>query len=285
LINKNEITIVLISHNSEELVIQFIKNFSEKIKFLIIDNSNDQNLKDKIKLFNNVEIKFMENKGYGAAINFARKFVKTNFFFVFSPDIKKPDDIFIDIFLDKIKLIERFGALGPRFLGVTQKSHKQSDIYKKIDQIDSISGSAMLFDATTFDDIGGFDENIFLYFEETDFAKRAKKKGYKIFQINEAKVNHTRGADSGVVNANNKEEIDRLENLYSWHFVWSKFYLYNKHYGKIIAIILFIPTIIRIFYRINLYTLKKDPKKKEKYKNRLDGFIHSLKGLGSNKRL
>ena len=50
MINKNEITIVLISHNSEELVIQFIKNFSEKIKFLIIDNSNDQNLKDKIKL-------------------------------------------------------------------------------------------------------------------------------------------------------------------------------------------------------------------------------------------
>ena len=101
MINKNEITIVLISHNSKELVIKFIKNFSEKIKFLIIDNSNDQNLKDKIKLFNNVEIKFMENKGYGAAINFARKFVKTNFFFVFSPDIKKPDDIFVDIFLDK----------------------------------------------------------------------------------------------------------------------------------------------------------------------------------------
>ena len=42
--------------------------------------------------------------------------------------------------------------------------------------------------------------------------------------VNEAKVYHTRGADSGVVNANNKEEIDRLENLYSWHFVWSKFY-------------------------------------------------------------
>jgi len=34
-----------------------------------------------------------------------------------------------------------------------------------------------------------------------------------------------------------------------------------------------------------LYSLKKDHNKKEKYRNRLDGFIHSLKGLGSNKRL
>ena len=114
--------------------------------------------------------------------------LKQIFFFVFSPDIKKPDDIFVDIFLDKIKLIEKFGALGPRFLGVTQKSHKQSDIHKKIDQIDSISGSAMLFDATTFDDIGGFDENIFLYFEETDFAKRAKKKVIKSFKLMKQKL-------------------------------------------------------------------------------------------------
>ena len=285
MINKNEITIVLISHNSKELVIQFIKNFSKKIKFLIIDNSNDQNLKAKIKLIDNAEIKFMENKGYGAAINFARKFVKTNFFFVFSPDVKKPDDKFVDIFLDKIKHIGKFGAIGPRFLGVTHKSHKQSDINKKIDQIDSISGSAMLFNVSTFDAIGGFDENIFLFFEETDFAKRADKKGYKIFQINEAKINHTKGIVTGAVNTKTKEEINKLENLYSWHFIWSKFYFYNKHYGKMIAITLFIPTIIRIFFRITLYTLKKDHKKKEKYKNRLDGFIHSLKGLRSNKRL
>ena len=65
MIKKNEITIVLISHNSKELVIQFIKNFSKKIKFLIIDNSNDQNLKDSIEVFSNVEIKLMENKLIG----------------------------------------------------------------------------------------------------------------------------------------------------------------------------------------------------------------------------
>ena len=82
-LNQNEITIVLISHNSKELVKQFIKNFSKKINFLIIDNSNDLNLKKELGALENVEIKFMENKGYGSAINFARKFIKTNFFFFF----------------------------------------------------------------------------------------------------------------------------------------------------------------------------------------------------------
>ena len=284
-LNHNEITIVLISHNSKELVKQFIKNFSKKINFLIIDNSNDLNLKKELGALENVEIKFMENKGYGSAINFARKFIKTNFFFVFSPDIKKPDDTFIEIFLEKIKDIGKFAALGPRFLNVTHKSHKQSNPNHEVGQIDVISGSAMLFDVKTFDDIGGFDENIFLYFEDTDFGKRAKKKGYKIFQINTAKVSHTRGADSGVVKVNDVYAVNKLENLYTWHFIWSKFYLYKKHYNKLLALIIFIPIIIRILFRITLYSIKKNNKKKEKYLNRLEGFLYSVKGMNSSKRL
>ena len=285
MIKKNEITIVLISHNSKELVIQFIKNFSKKIKFLIIDNSNDQNLKDSIEVFSNVEIKLMENRGYGAAINFARKFIDTKFFFIFSPDIKTPDDTFIEIFLEKIIDVGKFAALGPRFLNVTHKSYKQSNPNKEVDQIDIISGSAMLFDVKTFDDIGGFDENIFLYFEDNYFGKRAKKKGYKIFQINKAKVSHTRGTASGVVKVNDKYDINKLENLYSWHFIWSKFYVYKKHYGKILALVIFIPIIMRILFRIFLYSIKKDNNKKEKYFNRLEGFLHSVKGWDSSKRI
>lgn len=284
-LSHNEITIVLISHNSKELVSQFIQNFSKKINFLIIDNSNDLNLKKELEILENVEVKLMENKGYGAAINFARKLIKTRFFFVFSPDIKKPNDAFIEIFLEKILEIGKFGALGPRFLNVTHKTHKQSNPNKEVGQVDVISGSAMLFDVKTFDDIGGFDENIFLYFEDTDFGKRAKKKGYKIFQINKAKVSHTKGADSGVVKVNNKNEVNKLENLYTWHFIWSKFYLYKKHYNKLIALIIFIPIIIRILFRITLYSIKKDNKKREKYLNRLEGFLYSMKGIKSNKRL
>ena len=143
----------------------------------------------------------------------------------------------------------------------------------------------MCFDTITFDKVGGFDENIFLYFEETDYCIRANKKGYKMYQINKATVEHPRGVSEGVVKIKNLREMSNLEKLYSWHFVWSKYYVYKKHYGKLITILYFIPTLIRIIFRINLYKYKKNINKKEKYQVRLDGLISSIKGTKSIKRL
>ena len=181
------ITIVLISHNSYEMITNFIKNLSNKIKIIVIDNSKDLRLRKELEKNKNVHFEFMENKGYGSAINFARKLVKTKFFFVFSPDIKLIDDKFLKNFVEKMSSINEFAALGPRFLDVTE-----------IGQVESISGASMLFDTRTFDKIGGFDENIFLFFEDSDFSKRAKKKGYKFYQINSAKVNHLRGIGDNI---------------------------------------------------------------------------------------
>ena len=281
----NEITVVLISHKSRELILKFINNLSKNIKILVIENSSDFDLKKEIINYKNVEIKFMNNNGYGAAINYARKYILTKYFFVFSPDIMNVDDKLISIFIEKAKILKSFGALGPRYLNVTEKSHKQSNIKKEIGEINSISGSAMCFDINTFDDVGGFDENIFLYFEETDYCMRAKNKKYKIYQINKTFVDHSRGASAGVVKTTNINEINKLEKLYSWHFIWSKYYFLTKHYGKLFSSIYFLPVIIRILFRIVLYKFKKDIHKKEKYQARLNGFIASIKGMKSFMRL
>ena len=179
---KKEITVVIISHRSEKKIIKFIKNFSKKRQIIIIDNSNDLNLKKKLQNYTNIKLFFMPNKGYGAAINFARQKIDTKFFFVFSPDIIGVDENFINKFDEQIKTNIKFGAMGPRFKNVKEKSHKQSDVNKKLGEIYSISGSAILLDKETFDHIGAFDENFFLFFEESDFCKRAKKKQFKIYQ-------------------------------------------------------------------------------------------------------
>ena len=283
--NKFElITVVLIAHKSKEIVLEFIDNLSKDIKILVIDNSNDLDLKSEIDKKENVKIEFMNNNGYGSAINYARTYINTKYFFIFSPDVKNVDDEFIEVFTERLKDIKLFGALGPRFLNVTEKSHKQSNIKKEIGEINSISGAAMFFETTIFDDIGGFDENFFLYFEETDYCKRAKKKGYKIYQINKAKVDHPKGENTGVVKTENLDEVKKLANLYSWHFIWSKFYYYRKHYGFILALLYFIPIIIRIKFRIIYYILKKDKKNINKYKTRLSGLIDSITGKNSHLR-
>ena len=88
----------------------------------------------------------------------------------------------------------------------------------------------------------GFDSKIFLYWEETDFTKRALKKCYHAYQLNKVKVIHEKGK---AVYVKNNQEEQKLIHLYSWHFIWSKFYFFQKTLWKNFC--------INIFYT---YTIK-----------------------------
>ena len=81
----------------------------------------------------------------------------------------------------------------------------------------------MFINKDKFLDIGKFDENFFLYFEETDYCFRAKKMGYPSYQINKLKV---------ISNGRSVEVSDihkrKLKNILIWHFIWSKFYFFKK---------------------------------------------------------
>ena len=279
-----EITIVIISHRSKKKVVNLINNISNSIKIIIVENSFDKSIENEIsKLRKNIDIIFSENNGYGSAINLARKSVITKYFFVLNPDMQKIDDKLISVVCNSAKeLNNNFGALGPRFENVSEKSHKQSNIYEKYGQIESISGSAMFFCTEIFDKNGGFDENFFLYFEETDYCFRSNKNNYKIYQINSQKVYHKIGTS---VETKNDKEIKNLRDLYTWHFMWSKFYFFKKSYGKLFALIYFFPIFLRIIIRVSFYKIIKNQIKKEKYLLRLDALSNSIKGSKSFKRL
>ena len=174
-----------------------------------------------------------------------------------------------------------FGALGPRFENVSEKSHKQSNINEKYGQIESISGSAMFFCTEVFDKNEGFDENFFLYFEETDYCYRSNKNNFKIYQVNSQKVYHEIGTS---VETTSKEEVDKLKNLYTWHFIWSKFYFIKKNKGYLYSYFVFTPIMIRTLIKLFYYKILKNIPKEEHYKSRLDGLLSAIKGLKSIKR-
>tara|TARA_B100000902_G_scaffold338501_1_gene340124 strand:+ start:932 stop:1795 length:864 start_codon:yes stop_codon:yes gene_type:complete len=282
-VNK-EVTIVIVSYKSKEKVISLINKISNELKIIVVENSNDQSIKEDLSnLRKNIQLIFSENNGYGSAINLARKDVNTKYFFVLNPDMQKIDDKLISVFCNSAKeLNNNFGALGPRFENISEKSHKQSNTNEKYGQIESISGSAMFFCSEIFDKNEGFDENFFLYFEETDYCFRSNKNDYKIYQINSQRVYHDIGSS---VETKSENEAKELKNLYIWHFIWSKFYYYKKRYSFPIALIIFIPIILRIIFRITLASILKNIDKKEKYLVRLNGLIASIKGMKSYKRM
>ena len=106
--------------------------------------------------------------------------------------------------------------------------------------------------------------------------------GLKSYQINTIKIKHEAGTS---VEFKDDEEKNKIKELYTWHFIWSKYYFYKKHYGLFISIIYFLPILLRSLLKIIYYTVTFRKKEKKKYEIRINGLISSMKGLKSFKRI
>jgi len=267
------VSIIIVTYNSSKKLVKLIKKIPYQSPILIVDNSNDQKL---TKIFNknkNITIYFKKNDGYGSSINYAAKKIKTEYFFVIQPDVSGIDENAIITFYNYAKKLKnKFSVIGPHFLKAPKSGHYQTNLKYKIKKIHNVHGSIMFFKRSNFIKNNGFDKNIFLYWEETDYTKRALKIGLSAYQLNKVKVYHEKGK---AVDLKNSKEKQKLNILYSWHFIWSKFYYFKKHYGKFFAILYFLPVIFRIYFRIFIYNLTKS-RKLIRYKYRLNGLSTSI---------
>ncbi len=279
----NDATIIILTHKSKKLVLDYIKNLYKKFKIIIIDNSNDVSLKSIIdNNYPDIDIQLIPNNGYGNQANYGSKMVKTEYFLISNPDLTGINEGALLNFVNAAKkLNNKFSTLGPRFINANPKSHKQSIDNGTISEMKFISGACMFFNKNNFDNLNGFDENIFLYFEENDFCLRSFKIN-KNYQINNVLVEHDVGTSVEI--KNNLEKIDQV-NFRTWHFIWSKFYYFKKHYGFLFALIYFVPIFIRINYRVILYKLKNDKINYGKYKARRSGLYASILNQKSSKRI
>lgn len=66
------------------------------------------------------------------------------------------------------------------------------------DAVDWVSGASMMIRPAVFQAIGGLDENYFLFFEETDFCRRARGAGYSTWYVPESRVMHIGGQSTAL---------------------------------------------------------------------------------------
>ena len=86
-----------------------------------------------------------------------------------------------------------------------------------------------------FKDVGGLNEQYFLYFEELDFALRAQKQGYVQQCMDELVVKHQGGGSSSCVR-------DRT----MYHETWSTLNFYASHKRFLFPWILVVRTSLRV---------------------------------------
>lgn len=91
-------------------------------------------------------------------------------------------------------------------------------------EVEAVSGGAMMISRALIDKIGMLDERYFMYFEDLDFCRGAKKAGYKIYYLPSAEIIHEHGA-SGKNLTGSKDQWKRLIPSSKTYHGWLKHYL------------------------------------------------------------
>ena len=138
-----------------------------------------------------------------------------------------------------------------------------------------ITGCALFFNMKVLKEIGEFDENIFLYYEENDLYLRSLKKNYKIYLDDNAKIKHLGNVSTDIINKN-EIEINR-----NWHLMWSTFYFHKKHYGLISAYQKTFFKFISAGLKFIIYIMFRNKIKSKIYLARFSGILNAMLGKNS----
>ena len=92
-------------------------------------------------------------------------------------------------------------------------------------EVDCVSGCAMMIRRDLMNELGGFDEDYFMYFEETDFCVRARRHGKRVHHAPVGEFVHEEGGTSKTV---------RLRTFLD--FKRSRILFHQKHGGVAAAI-------------------------------------------------
>ena len=91
------------------------------------------------------------------------------------------------------------------------------DLYKRQDTVrrDWVSGAALVVRRTVFEEVGGFDERYFMYFDDVDLCARISRTGHEIHYIPDVRVEHMGGGSQpGGIPPSVQKEYRRSQLLY-----------------------------------------------------------------------
>ena len=267
-----DITIIIVSFKSDEKVKKCLNSINGQCKVIVVENSNNLEFKKIFESnYDNVEcIIAGDNIGYGKANNLALKKISTKYALILNPDTILNKST-LNEFIKTTKLVPDFAILAPK----EQHRHDQIKNNNKIELVNNVKGFAMLLSLSKFQDIGYFDENFFLYFEDIDLCRRLVKNNKKIYLISNLKITHL-GAQSSDKNIYWERELTR-----NWHWMWSTFNYHKKYNGYLFALIISLPKLISSIIKILIYAILNNKNKKEIYCKRYSGLINAILGKNS----
>lgn len=205
-----KISIVIVTYNSSKdlhgCLTSIVNNndIGDELEVIVVDNNSTDRIESK-EIANKIipNVIFIENKtngGYGSGNNVGIVASSAPIVLIMNPDVRLFKPIFKDAILkyDQISNLALLGmtqyeSLGKKGNSYLPLGHSLGNLlrylyYKKKDKYNPkymfISGACFFIRKSMFDQIGCFDENIFLYGEEYDINYRLRGKNFDIIYDN-----------------------------------------------------------------------------------------------------
>ena len=258
-----DITFVIVTFKSENVIFDCIDLLPVDSKKIIIENSNNLDLKISLeKKYENLSCLLMrKNLGYGKGNNIGISQSQTENVFVLNPDTRfKNSDL--KKFLNIVKN-ENYAIAAPTSLNDKEIFNNKDNIK----EVEFVKGFAMLLNKKYLRN-NYFDENFFLYLEEIDLCKRVKNDGGRILLVNSPIIHY------GTLSHGERNNLE-MEKSRNWHWMWSKFYYKKKHYGYLIGLWSTLPNFLSSLLKFLFYSLTKNIDKKNIYEMRFLGLLNS----------
>lgn len=255
------ISIIIINYNTAKYTLECIQSVitysstSLSYDIIVIDNNSEPKdykyLKQNFPKQENISLhRSIINTGFGGGNMLGAQFAKSKYLLFLNNDAMLKNDCikilynymennpnvgvstaqnydennnFVPSF-DHDKGIRKL-ILGRSFLekNYPKKYPKRKKQYLEPLTVNFVNGAFMFFRSDYFSQVGGFDTNIFLYFEEMDICFRLRKAGYSSALVPEAKILHYQGVSTGMSKTISKE------GFLSYIYVIKKNYSYTKY--------------------------------------------------------
>lgn len=245
-----DISIVIVNYNTKILIKQCLQSVLKKTKdinyeIIVVDNASYDGLQAMLKKeFPQVKlIESSENLGFGKANNLGAKYASGKYLLLLNPDTILLNNA-VKILFDFMEKNPNCGICGGnlydennnpvhsfgRLLGIGKELRAffslpatiEFNTTEKAQKVGYITGADLMINRRLFNNIGYFDEEFFMYYEDVELTYRVKREGFDVYSIPQSKIMHLEGKSS---NNKQKKQWDLTSKKLYYQKTHSKFYV------------------------------------------------------------
>jgi hypothetical protein len=221
----------MINWNTRDMILSLLGSLSateheHDLELIVVDNDSSDNSAEAIRQqFPDAKlVPQTENLGFARGVNAGMEVATLPLVLLLNTDAQT-SRASIEEMAQYMAEFPQVGILGPRVLNL-DRSHQPScwrdpslvwlalgavgltklkpfrferygeKVFETATEVDCVCGSAMMIRRDLFDELGGFDEDYFMYFEETDLCVQARQHGMQVHHAPVGEFLHEAGGSA-----------------------------------------------------------------------------------------